>query len=240
MSWDFEVVIPVLNEEQRLTRGVEESFKYFNANNINACLTIADNGSTDRTLQVAGELQKTYPELKIISVGERGVGRALKAAWLEPRARVVGYMDVDLATDLKHFEEVKSKFNDPHVDVVSGSRLIRGAKVENRKLLRAITSRGFNLVLKLRLGVKFTDGMCGFKFLKADLFKKIVNELSPLSDGWIFNAEILVKSEWLGHKVEEIAVHWTDDEDSRVELVKVTNNYLAEIERIYQQKKASR
>ncbi len=237
MNWDFEIVFPALNEEKRLSRGVEETAKFCQENNINACITIADNGSTDRTLEVGAALQQKIPELKILSVGERGVGRALKAAWLAPRAPIVGYMDVDLATDLKHLKDLKQKFQDPKVSIVSGSRLLKGAKVENRSFLREITSRGFNFVLKARLGVKFSDGMCGFKFLKAELFQKIHDELKPLSDGWIFNTEILVKSEWLGYRVEEIPVHWTDDNDSRVELVKVANNYLAEINRLVQQKK---
>ena len=236
MSWDFEIVFPVLNEENRLIRGISETAAYCNANSINACLTIADNGSKDRTLEAAGELQKKYSDLKILSVGERGVGRALKAAWLAPRAPVVGYMDVDLATHLQHLRELDLKFRNPQISVLSGSRLIKGAEVENRTLLREITSRGFNFILKARLGVKLTDGMCGFKFIRAELFKRIYDELSPLSDAWFFNTEILVKSEWLGHKVEEIPVRWVDDNDSRVELGKTVKNYLAEIDRLVQEK----
>jgi glycosyltransferase involved in cell wall biosynthesis len=237
MSFDIEIVFPVLNEQNRLTNGVEKTYLYCKENKINACLTIADNGSSDRTMAIAKELQKTVLNLKIISVGERGVGRALKAAWLTPRAPIVGYMDVDLATDLKHLNELAELFKIPEVSVVSGSRLMNGSVVENRTLVRGFTSRCFNLILKARLGVGFSDGMCGFKFIRADLFRKIHDELSPLSDAWFFNTEFLVKSEWLGHQVSEIAVHWRDDGDSRVEMVNVAKNYLAEIKRLVIEKK---
>ncbi len=235
-NFDFEIVFPVLNEEHRLERGVTETIRFCEAHQINACYTIADNGSTDRTKDVASELQKKYPALKFLSVGERGVGRALKAAWLSPRAPIVGYMDIDLATDLKHLLEMQELFKDPKVFVVSGSRLLKNSQVINRKPLRGFTSRGFNNVLKIRLGVKLSDGMCGFKFIRADFFKKIFDQLSPLADGWFFNTEFLVKSEWLGEKVHEIGVRWTDDGDSRVELFKVIQNYLKEIERLHREK----
>lgn len=233
----IEIVFPVLNEERRLTRGITETDAFCRANNIDACLTIADNGSTDRTLEIANGLQKKILNLKIISLGERGVGRALKAAWLNPRAPVVGYMDIDLATDVKHLKDVEQKFKNPDISVLSGSRLLKGAEVHNRTLVREITSRGFNAILKARLHVKLSDGMCGFKFIRSDLFRKIYDELSPLSDAWFFNTEFLVKSEWLGYKIEELPVHWTDDNDSRVEMVKVISNYLKEIERLVREKK---
>lgn len=237
-EYDFEIVFPVLNEEHRLTRGLTETIQFCKTHSLKACFTIADNGSTDRTRDIAEEIQKENSHVKFLSVGERGVGRALKAAWLSPRAPVVGYMDIDLATDLKHLLEMKDLFERPEVFVVSGSRLLKNSLVTNRTALRNLTSRGFNSVLKFRLGVELSDGMCGFKFIRAEFFKKIFDELSPLSDGWFFNTEFLVKAEWLGKKVYEIGVHWTDDGDSRVELVKIIKNYLGEIERLRLQKKA--
>ncbi len=237
MSWDYEIVFPVLNEEHRLTRGVVETTAFCKANAIEACITIADNGSTDRTLEVASKLQEKYSDLKILSVGEKGVGRALKAAWLSPRAPIVGYMDVDLATNLMHLRELELKFRNPKIAVVSGSRLLEKSEVEGRSLLREISSRGFNLILKARLGAKITDGMCGFKFIRAEVFKMICDECSPLSDAWFFNTEILVKAEWLGYHVEEIAVRWIDDGDSRVEFVKTIRNYLNEMSRLAHEKK---
>ena len=237
MSWDYEIVFPVLNEEKRLARGITETAKFCKTNSINACLTIADNGSTDQTLKVAEELKLKHPDLKIISVGERGVGRALKAAWLAPRAPVVGYMDVDLATNLQHLRELELKFRNPKITIVSGSRLLKNSEVEGRSLLREITSRSFNFILKARLGVSMTDGMCGFKFIRADAFRRIHDELGPLSNAWFFNTEFLVKAEWLGFKVDEIGVRWFDDNDSRVELVKTISGYLSEIQRLVKEKK---
>ena len=236
MMSEIEIVFPVLNEEKRLRRGIEETVAFCARENINACYTIADNGSSDGTLRIADELAQNILNLKIISVGERGVGLALKTAWLSPRAPVVGYMDIDLATDLKHLKEVQLKFKNPDVSVLSASRLLKGAHVENRTLLRGVTSRVFNKILKLRLGVRFSDGMCGFKFIRADLFKKIHDELSPLSNAWFFNTEFLVKSEWLGKTIEELPVHWVDDNDSRVDLLQVSTNYLSEIERLAKEK----
>jgi hypothetical protein len=149
-------------------------------------------------------------------------------------------MDVDLATDLRHLREMLDLFASAGVNVVSGSRLLPGATVVNRSLTREITSRGFNWIIRRRLGIGFSDGMCGFKFLRRRLFERIRERYAPLSDGWFFNTEILVKSEWLGERVRDLPVFWTDDRSSRVRFHQIIPDYLREIERLRRQKRALR
>jgi len=231
----IDIAIPVLNEEARLERGVFGTLEMLHQLPVKGHrVTIADNGSKDRTGEIGKQLSERIAEVSYVSVGERGVGRALKAAWGASDADVVGYMDVDLATDLRHLAEVVRLFSNhlgSEVAVVNGSRRLPGSYVINRSLLRSITSHGFNWLLFNLLGVRFTDGMCGFKFLRRDIYDELSRQ-GLENDDWFFCTELLVKAEWAGFPIVEIPVTWTDDRNSRVRLFSTTRNYMKEILRL--------
>jgi len=208
-KFSYDIVIPVLNEEKRLSTGIETISSFLASNDfINCRIVIADNGSSDGTAMVANELCVEYPNVAYLSVGQRGVGLAIKAAWGQSSADVVGYMDVDLATDLEHFKEVVAIFEGGGVHVVNGSRNLPGSRVSNRKMLREITSRGFNTLLRQILNTNITDGMCGFKFIRRDAYENIA-ECGIRNDGWFFCTELLYLAEGLGFTVTEIPVDGT-------------------------------
>lgn len=225
----YDIVIPVLNEENRLRKGVETISSFLAQNDFNHCrIVIADNGSSDGTAKVAAELCTEYPIVVYISVGQRGVGLALKTAWSLSTADVVGYMDVDLATDLEHFKEVVAVFENGGVDIVNGSRNLPRSRVSNRKMIREITSRSFNTLLRYILDTHITDGMCGFKFIRREVFQNIA-KYGIRNDGWFFCTEFLCLAERLGFNIAEIPVRWFDDQDSRARIMQLSAYYLREI-----------
>jgi len=182
----FDVTIPVLNEEATLAAnvGILHHFllaNYPNSNNWK--IVIADNGSTDATREIAESLSKTYKEVVWLSVPRKGVGLALKTSWGQSHADIVGYMDLDMATDLKHFPEAYEAIANQGADIVYGTRLHAKSQVSNRTFKREIASRGFNFLLKIYLGVSFSDGMCGFKFLKRSVYNELLEE-GARNDGW--------------------------------------------------------
>jgi glycosyltransferase involved in cell wall biosynthesis len=189
-------------------------------------IVIADNGSTDTTRQLATELSETYPEVNWVSVPRRGVGLALKTSWGQSDADIVGYMDLDLATDLHHFPEVYKVLSEDRADLVYGSRLHPDAKVIGRTTKREISSRAFNLILRNYLGVHFSDGMCGFKFLKRNVLPELMAN-GANNDGWFFSTELLSVAEWRGLDLHELPVTWTDDAaSSKVKVVPLAMRYL--------------
>ncbi|MCB0615045.1 MAG: glycosyltransferase, partial [Phaeodactylibacter sp.] len=164
----FDITIPVLNEEATLEQNVRTLHRFLREHFTQAGqwqIVIADNGSTDRTLDIARALSEEVPEITFVKVPEKGVGLALKTSWGQSQADIVGYMDLDLATALPHFLEAYDALAHQGFDIVYGSRLHPRAQVVNRPFKREVASRVFNLLLKLYLGVRFSDGMCGFKFL---------------------------------------------------------------------------
>jgi hypothetical protein len=79
--------------------------------------------------------------------------------------------------------------------------------------LRALTSRAFNALLRARLGVGFSDAMCGFKFIRRGLYEEMAGRFT-FSDDWFFVAQLAVRGEWLGARILDMPVEWIDDPNS--------------------------
>lgn len=209
------VTFPVLNEEAQLEASVEKTLAFCAAHGVTiAEFCIADNGSTDRTPEIGHALASRHANVSYLRVGKRGFGLALKTAWDRAQTGFVGYMDLDLATDLKHLAEVHAHIvSGAPYDFYLGSRLKPGASVRNRSLLRAFTSRAFNALLRARLRVGFSDAMCGFKFIRRGLYREMAGRFA-FSDDWFFVTQLAVRAEWLGAHMMDMPVEWTDDPNS--------------------------
>lgn len=225
----FDVTIPVLNEAETLDRQVRILYAFLQHHFPEEGqwrIVIADNGSTDDTRAIAEKLCYELPELRLVRVPEKGVGLALKTTWTQSDADMVGYMDLDLATDLPHFIQAYNAIATEGFDLVYGTRLHRRSRVIGRTLKREITSRVFNLMLKVYLGVRFSDGMCGFKWLRRDLVQPLMNG-GAVSNGWFFSTELLTVAEWKGLKMCELPVKWTDDTTgSKVNIPRLAKQYI--------------
>jgi glycosyltransferase involved in cell wall biosynthesis len=224
----IEITIPILNEEATLDAQVRKTRDYIDRNLGDLApitLILADNGSTDATPDIAQALQRDLEGIRYLRLDERGVGRALKASWEKSNAQIVGYMDLDLATNLRYLRKALEMLRADQADIVTGSRLAKGSRVIGRSPLRTVTSRAFNLILRMMFGTTFSDGMCGFKFLKRSILGKL-RAAGAVSDGWFFATEILITSEYLGFRVGDLPVEWTDDPNSKVKIVKLAIEYL--------------
>jgi glycosyltransferase involved in cell wall biosynthesis len=223
-----EITIPILNEEvtldtqvRKLRQYIERDFDDF----ASITIVLADNGSNDATPLIASSLANELGGIKYLRLEERGVGRALKASWGGSTAEIVGYMDLDLATDLQHLRPALEKLRSDEADIVTGSRLGKGSLVIGRSPLRNFTSRCFNLILKAWFDISFSDGMCGFKFLKRRRLENLISA-GACSDGWFFATEILIAGEYLGYRINDMPVKWTDDPNSKVKIAKLSLEYL--------------
>ncbi len=226
----FDVTIPVLNEEKTLDRQVRVLHTFLKLHfpeERQWKIIIADNGSTDNTKHIAAALCDELEEIRLVQVPEKGVGLALKTSWLESEAEMVGYMDLDLATDLKHFIQAYNAVATEGFDLVYGSRLHPKSKVIGRTIKREITSRIFNMMLRIYLGTKFSDGMCGFKWLRREHVKPLIAG-GAVSNGWFFSTELLAIAEWKALNICELPVVWRDDtSSSRVNIPRLARQYIA-------------
>jgi len=212
-----EIVVPVRNEERDLAPSVRRLHAYLDKTfPVDTRITIADNGSTDGTWAQALALADELPSVRAVRLERPGRGGALRSVWSASDADVVGYMDVDLSTDLNALLPLLAPLLSGHSDVAIGTRLARGARVA-RGPRRELISRCYNLLLHATLGTGFSDAQCGFKAIGAGAARALL----PLTSdtGWFFDTELLVLAERAGLRIHEVPVDWIDDPDSRVKVI---------------------
>jgi glycosyltransferase involved in cell wall biosynthesis len=211
-----DLVIPCYNEERVLAESVEK-LRAWCAQNLAAYrwrIVVADNASTDRTLEVAKRLAAEDPDgVSYLHLDKKGRGRALNRAWLESRADAACYMDVDLSTDLAMITPLLAGVLEEGYDGAYGSRVAGASDIE-RSFLREVNSRANILLLKVLFQVKFSDAQCGFKAMSRAAADAI---LPNVRDGeWFWDTEMLILAEKNGYRLKEVPVRWVEDPDSRV------------------------
>ncbi len=225
----LEVVIPVHNEEVALAGTVRRVTEHLADLPWTWRVTIADNASTDGTGLIARRLAHEHPHVRVLTLSEKGRGRALRQAWSTSEADVLAYMDVDLSTDLNAFLPLVAPLVSGHSDVAIGSRLSRGSRVV-RGPRRELVSRSYNLLLRSTLRAGFRDAQCGFKAIR----RPAAQALLPLveDETWFFDTELLVLAERAGLRIHEVPVDWVDDPDSRVSVLRTAVDDLRGIRRL--------
>src|SRR3954471_1397854 len=226
----LDVVVPVHNEEadlepclRRLHAHLSDQMPY------PFPITVAENASTDRTVEVASRLAAELPGIEVRVLPEPGRGRALRSAWLCSDAPVLVYMDVDLSTDLAALLPLVAPLISGHSDLAIGTRLSRSSRVV-RGLEREVISRGYNLLLRGALATSLSDPPCGFKAIRADVARRLLRLVEDTC--WFFDTELLVLAERAGLRIHEVPVDWVDDPDSGVDLVRTAKTDLAGIVRM--------
>ena len=224
------ITIPVFNEEKILPSSIGTLHRFLEQHcRFDWEIVIADNASTDTTLERAQELAQHYAGVRVFHLDQKGRGRALKSVWTESSADIFSYMDVDLSSNLYAFPPLIEALLSGGFDIGIGSRLLKGSTT-SRSLKREVISRGYNLLVKAFFRTKFSDAQCGFKAISrkaaADLLPKIEDT------GWFFDTELLVIGERLGYRIFDLPVSWIEDLDSRVKIVRTAVDDLKGLVRV--------
>ena len=226
----IDIVVPALNEEKILQKSITTLDEYM-AKHLpyRYQITIADNGSQDKTLEIAKNLAEKHQSVQVVSLAERGRGRALKQVWQNSPADILAYMDVDLSTSLDDFLPMIQPLVAGEAGVAIGSRLLKDSKT-SRGLKREFISRCYNSIIKWTSRTKFSDAQCGFKAIRRDVTAKLLPKIKD--NEWFFDTELLIKTERAGVPIHEQPVTWIEDTDSRVKIVKTAVDDLKGLYRV--------
>jgi len=220
-----DLVIPCYNEEHVLAGSVERTLAFLDQHPEHQWrIVVADNASTDRTLEVARDLQDTHPgRVVALHIPRKGRGLALRTAWLTSDAEVCAYMDVDLSTDLKHLPPLIDPLAAGEADLAFGTRLDSRSETV-RGWRREFISRCYVLILRWFGGLKVSDAQCGFKAIRTEAARALLPVVEDI--GWFFDSELLLIAQHNGYRLREVPVKWTDDPDSRVNIIKTATEDL--------------
>ncbi|HYN73426.1 MAG TPA: dolichyl-phosphate beta-glucosyltransferase [Nakamurella sp.] len=222
------VVIPAYNEEWRILPTVGAIATHMCARGEPWELIVADDGSTDSTVELLTDLR--FPNMRVlIADRNRGKGSAVRRGVLAAQGDYVLFADADQSTPIEQFDRLLDELTKGY-DVAVGSRAASGAAVSGRSLLRRTLSRGLRVVVGIGFGVKVADTQCGFKLFTADAARTLF-ELQ-IVDNFSFDLEVLYLSSKVGLKVAEVPVEWIDAPGSTVDAAKVSLQFLTDLVKI--------
>ncbi len=230
------IIFPVLNERLRLENGIVKTVEYLESIAFSDYeILIVDNGSEDETPQIAAGLCRRYKKVRYERISTRGVGAAFRRGLALSKGDIVGYMDIDLSTNIKHLGEAIRIFEEREdIAYINGSRFAKESDTRGRKWYRRLTSRGLLILLKLFLGMKSTDAICGFTFVRRETALSLAEACSQ-DKGWFYMIEFLLRAEKRGVNILDYPVEWQEDYNSTVKIWKTVCNYLVQIARLFKE-----
>jgi dolichyl-phosphate beta-glucosyltransferase len=213
------VIIPAYNEEKRLPKTLEEIDKYLSKQSYEYEILVVNDGSKDKTAEVAKSLCGKIKNLKPTGYEiNRGKGYAVRFGMLEAKGDCRLFTDADNSTSVDQVEKMWPEF-EKGFDMVIGSRDAKGAVLDPPQpwIRNIVLGEGFKLFRKIVVGLwSLEDTQCGFKALSA----KAAQDIMPKGtiDRWAFDPEILLIAQKNGYKVKEIPIYWKNDLASKVKV----------------------
>jgi dolichyl-phosphate beta-glucosyltransferase len=211
------IIIPAYNEESRLPNTLEQVFHFLEKQSYKSEVIVVENGSTDKTFEVAQNFADHHKNLRVIHTEERGKGGAVQRGVLDAHGEYVFICDADLSMPIGEI----SKFLPPTLkdfDIAIGSREAPGSVRYKEPYYRHLTGRVFNMLIRLMVLPNLQDTQCGFKCLRA----RVARDIFPFQtlQGWAFDVELLYIAHQHGYRILEIPIDWYFNVDSKVRVLR--------------------
>ena len=225
------VLVPAYNEEDRLPGTVMKIVSYLDAAGTDAEILVVDDGSKDRTADLAAA-SLAGRRGRVIRNGEnRGKGFSVRTGILEAQGRFVLLTDADLSTPIEEHAKLAAAIRDADLDLAIGSRGLAASDVQVRQgWLRQTMGRTFNRIIRAATGLPFHDTQCGFKLMDRERVRPIVEKM--VVDRFAFDVELLFLCRRFGLSVREIPVTWRNAPGSKVSLFRDPINMLLDVARV--------
>ena len=217
------IVIPCYNEAKDIVNNVQKVKDYLNDNQIEHELILVNDGSKDNTKEVI----ESIPGVVALSYEKnRGKGGAVKYGIENATGEYVLFMDADLSTDISAIEEVVALA--PGFDMIIGSRHAKNSVIKKKQpFLRVFMGRCCRLLVEMLFHTKFKDTQCGFKAIRTEVAKKIV-EKQHIND-FAFDVEYIYIAKLNDLAMHELGITWSDDRGSTVSPVKSSLKFFGDI-----------
>jgi dolichol-phosphate mannosyltransferase len=201
------IVIPTYNEKENVQTIVPAVF----AQNLGVDILVVDDNSPDGTGSIVREMQKTLPQLNLLSrPGKQGLGKAYIAGFrwgMDQGYEAIVEMDADFSHRPADLGPLLNTLKQN--DFAVGSRYVEGGRTVNWGLMRKIISRGGGIYSRLILGFPLNDWTGGFNAWKKETLIGI--DLATVeSNGYSFQIELKYKAMKKGFKGAESPIVFED------------------------------
>jgi len=215
---ELSIIIPSYNEESRLPATLERIAAYLSSSKHTAEVLVVDDGSKDRTAEVAESFQDKVPALRVVSNGvNRGKGFSVRHGMQEAQGRIALFTDADLSAPIEEADKLIGALE--HYDVAIGSRAVDRSLITVRQSpFREFAGIIFNKVVQLILWLPFVDTQCGFKAFRRERCKIIFDQQTIERFG--FDPELLYLARHHGLHAVEIPVRWGHSAATKVSMMR--------------------
>jgi len=221
------IVIPIYNEEGILHSAVVDLRERLAPLGWRYEILLAENGSRDRTVLVAGELAAKYGEVRVLSTGTPNYGQALRAGLLAARGELVLCDEIDLC-DVEFHRRAVELLDSGRAEMVIGSKLIAGASDE-RPFFRHAASLVYTTLLRGLLDFPGTDTH-GLKAFVRQRIAPIAE--SCLTDKDVFASELVIRAYREGLSSLEIPIRVKEKRPPSVNLLNRVPNVLGNLAKL--------
>jgi glycosyltransferase involved in cell wall biosynthesis len=206
---ELSIVIPCLNEEETIAACLKKASFALENNKINYEIIIADNGSTDNSINIA----LSFPKVKIISVKKKGYGIALRTGIAHAQGKYILIADADDSYDLgdamKFLNKIRSGYQ-----LVQGCRFPSGGGTIMEGAMpishRIFGNPFLSKIAQIIYEIPFKDIYCGMRCFEKEIYLK----KNYFSEGMTFAVENLIKLVNSGAKSTEVGI--TLHKDGRI------------------------
>jgi glycosyltransferase involved in cell wall biosynthesis len=192
---------PAYNEEENVAETVRRALDEIGSlvgGSIE--VLVVDDGSTDRTPQLADELAAGDERVRVHHQANRGYGGALRAGFEQASGELIGFSDGDLQFDLREMDRLLARIEDPSrpVDVVIGFRIKRRDPPH-----RLFIAKTYNAIASVLFGLRVRDIDCAMKLFRREVF----DGLPLTTDSPFLSAELLIKLRARGERIAQVGVN---------------------------------
>jgi glycosyltransferase AglD len=224
---EVSVVIPVYNEAPMLRMSLVDLCDRLAAHKIRFEIIVAENGSTDDTVEIAESLARQRREIVVFSYPAPNYGGALREGIYRARGRHVVCEEIDLC-DVDFHLRALDLLRTGTVDMVIGSKAMPGAD-DRRPIGRRLATKVYNRVLRMTLGFRGTDTH-GLKAFHRRRLMPVVASCVVEHD--VFASELVIRAQRHGLRVVEIPVELREKRAPSVRLFRRVPRVLQNLVRL--------
>ena len=159
---------------------------------------VVNDGSADTTAEIADELARTYPQVRVIHhANNRGYGGALRTGFAAAAKDLIAYTDGDAQYDPTELEVLWNRLT-PDADMVNGYKISRSDPFH-----RIVIGRVYHHIVKQLFRLRVRDVDCDFRLLRREIFDRVRLE----RDTGVICLEMMRKIQDAGFRVVEVPVH---------------------------------
>ncbi len=229
---DLSIVIPAFEEGAKIARDVEAAGQFLEANDLTGEILVVDDGSTDDTAAAA---QKVWVPADVVCrviryEPHQGKGYAVRTGMRQTAGQYAMFADCGLCIPYGNVLTGLEMIRNGTCEIAHGSRRhIESDILRDQPWRRRVISRTFRAMVRMILRVprELTDTQCGFKVYRGDVARELYNQC--ITDGFMFDIEIILRALRKGYRINEFPVEWACDRDSRLSVARTPWPLLSEL-----------